>query len=281
MSKAALQEVPALTLLVVQLAASTASLWGAVGARRVHVPARARTWQLGLIGLLEPGLANTFGLLGLALTTASMSSLIWASEPILIIGLAWLILRERPSRRFVVLSALAGIGVLLVAGITPGTAGTAALLGNGLVLVGVSCCALYSVLTRRIVGQLDSVLLVAVQQTVALAWAVLIWPIALLHGEAAFLSSIRPSMWALAASSGIVYYALAFWFYIVGLKMAPASVAGLFLSLVPIFGIGGAYVFLGEQLSTVQSIGALLVLVSVTGVLRRRVATTEVLYRQI
>jgi hypothetical protein len=46
------------------------------------------------------------------------------------------------------------------------------------------------------------------------------------------------------------------------LKHAPASLAALFLNLIPIFGVGGAYVLLGERLTIAQSGGALLILVA-------------------
>jgi drug/metabolite transporter (DMT)-like permease len=55
---------------------------------------------------------------------------------------------------------------------------------------------------------------------VSLAWAIGIW------------------LWAIA--SGIVYYGLAFWFYITALKQTSATLAGLFLNLIPVFGVRGA-----------------------------------------
>ena len=51
---------------------------------------------------------------------------------------------------------------------------------------------------------------------------------------------------------------------------------GLFLNLIPIFGVGGAYLFLGERLTVVQWIGGTLILLAVVMVLRgqRESATT-------
>jgi drug/metabolite transporter (DMT)-like permease len=73
-------------------------------------------------------------------------------------------------------------------------------------------------------------------------------------------------MWAFV--SGLVYYALAFWFYIVGLKKIPAGLAGFFLNLIPIFAVGGAYLFLGERLAVGQWVGAVLILAAVVMILR-------------
>jgi drug/metabolite transporter (DMT)-like permease len=52
----------------------------------------------------------------------------------------------------------------------------------------------------------------------------------------------------MAALSGIVYYGLAFRFYLGALRRDPASDAGFFINLVPIVALGGAYWLLGETL---------------------------------
>jgi drug/metabolite transporter (DMT)-like permease len=268
MSKGVLGYLPPLTLLVVQLVVSLVFLWTIIAVRRIHLSLRWETLWLALIGLLNPGLAYTFSLLGLTLTTASMSALIWAAEPILILGLAWLILREHLTWSLLACSLLALIGVFLVIGIGSSGGNSGSLAGNMLTLLGVSCCALYTVLTRRTVTSLDPVLLVALQQTVALIWAGLIWPFELQSESAANLVTISPETWLWAIASGLVYYAMAFWFYIVGLKKIPASLAGLFLNLIPIFAVGGAYLFLGERLAVGQWIGDVLILVAVAAMLR-------------
>ncbi len=268
MTKGALASVPPLTLLVVQLTVSLVFLWSSLATQRVRLPRGREVMQLGLIGVLNPGIAYTLGLLGLTLTTASMSTLIWAVEPILILGLAWLILCERLTRPLIALSALAIVGVILVVGIHPGLGLTSSIVGNLLILAGVFCCALYTVLIRRAGVHADPLLIVTLQQTFAMAWALLIWPIELLNGGAAGLAAITAGAWFWAATSGIFYYALAFWFYVTGLKKMPASLAGLFLNLIPIFGVSGAYLFLGERLGIVQWLGAVLILVAVFSILR-------------
>jgi drug/metabolite transporter (DMT)-like permease len=269
-TKHVLTDIPPLTLLVLQLTISVSFLWMIVFAQRLRLPQRRDIVRIGGIGILNPGLAYTFGLLGLTRTTASMSTLLWAAEPILILVLAWLILRERLTRTLIICSLLAITGVMLVARIDVGTDQTSLLLGNGLILIGVACCALYTVLTRRMVTDLDPLLIVVLQQTLALAWALAIWPAEWVRGEAVGLTTISLATWGWAALSGVLYYALAFWCYIIGLKQLPASMVGLFLNLIPIFGVGGAYLFLGERLTAVQSIGGTLILLAVVMVLRRQ-----------
>ena len=108
----------------------------------------------------------------------------------------------------------------------------------------------------------------ALQQTAALVWALLIWPVELWHGGLTPLTLIPLSFWARGAAGGLVYYALAFWFYLIGLQRAPASLAALFLNLIPIFDVGGTYLVLGERLTLAQSGGVLLILVAAMTIVR-------------
>lgn len=268
MTKGVLDYIEPLTLLVVQLTASLVFLWLAVLIRRPSFVLNRQLGLLALAGWLNPGLAYTFGLIGLALTTASLSALIWAAEPVLILGLAWIILRERPSKPFRVLSLVALVGALLVVG--SGGVERGLLSGNLLILTAVFCCAVYTVLSRRLVSQVDPLLLTAVQQSVSLVWAVVIWFVAkyfiqsdFISGSVDTLGQISPAIWALAALSGVIYYGLAFWFYIYGLKQTTASEAGFFINLIPLFGLAGAFIFLNERLTMVQWTGALLIILAV------------------
>jgi drug/metabolite transporter (DMT)-like permease len=264
MSKGVLDYLPPLLLLVVQLAGSLIFLWTAVLVRRtryIRQHVNRRTWRLGLTGLLNPGLAYTFGLLGLALTTASMSTLIWAAEPALILLLAWLLLRERLTRPLLLMSAVALAGAIMIVG--TGSGGMVS--GNLLVALAVLCCAVYTVWTRHLVAGVEPLVLTTLQQTVSLVWALLIWPLEWGQVEWQAITAVPPTIWLLALASGVIYYGLAFWFYITGLKETPASLASLFLNLIPIFGVSGAMLFLGERLGPVQWVGAVLIVTAVLG----------------
>jgi drug/metabolite transporter (DMT)-like permease len=267
-SKSILASVPPITFLVIQLVPSVCALWILVAMRS----GRSATWggllPVALLGLLNPGLSYTLSMLGLAETTASVATLLWAAEPALIVAAAWLLLREPITLRFLAATAAAACGVLLVSGVTGGGhvlgAGT---YGAALILGGVFCCALYTVLSRRIASTIDSLPAVAVQQTVALAWVVAIWPLAP-RGEAiGGLAALSNTELLGGALSGLMYYAAAFWFYLNALRSVPATTASIFLNLTPVFGVTTAYVFLGERLTASQWLGAAIILLSVLALL--------------
>ena len=166
-----------------------------------------------LLGWLNPGLSYTFSLLGLATTTASLSTLLWATEPILILILAWLVLREPLSSRFISLSGVAVQGVLLVGGLLGGSSVAGEWRGMALILAGVFGCALYTVLARRWNIETDTLFSLAIQQSAALAWAAGLWPFERFITATGTAFPPDGPTWLWSALAGLLYYALAFWFY--------------------------------------------------------------------
>ena len=76
--------------------------------------------------------------------------------------------------------------------------------------------------------------------------------------------------WISAFVSGALYYAVAFWLYLTGLRQTPAAIAGLYINLIPVFGIAASYVLLGERLSSRQWFGAILIVTTMFVVVRGR-----------
>jgi probable blue pigment (indigoidine) exporter len=148
-SKRAVEEIPPLTLLAIQLAVSLVALALLMRLRGIPFRDRSAAPVLGRLGLLNPGLAYALSLLGLVHITASLSVLLWAMEPLLILLLAGLLLGERIGPSLVVLSIVAVGGLLLVI-YQPDSTGS--LVGVALTLAGVACCAVYTIIARRWLG---------------------------------------------------------------------------------------------------------------------------------
>ena len=264
MSKRILENVPPLPLLIIQLSASAAFLWVVVLIRGLRPSFQWQTIRGGLTGVLEPGINHTFCTLGLALTTASNTSLIGATEPIMVIFLALVLLRERISPLLGVLTVIAVMGVILVIGFAPGEISAGNILGDFLVAIGTLFAAVHVIISARILVDLEPLPLSALQQSAALVWALVVWVITTLwQGQGDNLAHISPMVWAWAAATGIVQYALAFWLFLIALRGLKTRIAPLYLYLVPVFTVSGAYLFLGEQLSILQSVGAGFILVTV------------------
>ena len=146
-SKQVVDDVPPLTLLPVQLAASCAFLLVVAHVRREPLTWTPSVRRLAALGVLNPGIAYALGLLGLTTIAASMSVLLWALEPVAILLLAALVLRECIPPALAITVAVAMSGALLVV-YQPGATGDA--VGVTLTVVSIGFCALYTVLTRRL-----------------------------------------------------------------------------------------------------------------------------------
>ncbi len=247
-----------LTLLAVELASSALLLLLATLLLGVRPNASPPMLKLAALGFLNPGLSYALGLLGLVSITASMSVLLWATEPVLIMLLAVLVLRERVALATAMAVAAAMVGVLLVI-YRPGASGET--IGVALTATAVAACAFYAVLVRRLLLDDSSVAVVLVQQAAALCFAVVVAGIASVIGAADLGLPEDVATWALAVSSGVIYYGLAFWLFVGGLRGVPASVAGSFLPLIPVFGLAAGYL-LGDRLLDRQWVGAALVVLA-------------------
>lgn len=263
-SKQALDEFAPVALLVVQLTVSVLFL-STLSIRKPGPTATGRGRRRAiLLGLLNPGLSYALALVGLSTIAASTSVLIWASEPALIVLLALIVLRERLTPRLWSAIAMALAGVLLVV-YAGGISGSP--VGVLLTLGAVLACAVYTILAR-IWAVDDAALSITLdQQTAALVFALVLAAVLLLADPgqlvgATALGDISTRAWLAAIISGLLYYALAFWFYLSALRHVEASIAGSFLTLVPVFGVAAAMVT-GERLDIRQWVGAALVVGSV------------------
>jgi drug/metabolite transporter (DMT)-like permease len=265
-SKAALAEVPPLTLLAIQLAASLGVL--VILMRSQGIPVRSGDPPLlGRLGLLNPGLAYALSLLGLTFITASLSVLLWALEPLLILALAGVFLRERITPTFILLSLVAVVGMVMIVYDPSSTSGQ--WIGVGLTVAGIGCCAVYSVVTRRwIPDAKETSQVVVTQQAHALALAVGLVILAGLSGGNVLPTALTPLGLASAIGSGVLYYAGAYWFYLGALRNVPASFAAVSFYLIPIVGVAGGALLLGERLDPLQWLGALVVLGAILAIIR-------------
>lgn len=261
LNKALLASINPVTLLVVQLAPSALFLWAAVLITACPAPATSYWLPLIALGVLNPGISYTLNLMGLASVSASVSTLLWAAEPLMILGLAALFLGEKITWRLLLVMLLGGLGVALVANVH---GGLDAIAPQGVVLLlgAVLCCAFYTVFSRQLVESVDPVFTVALQQTAGLAWAVALLLVGTPFGSVDDIRAIPPATLVAAAISGLLYYAAAYWLYIAALRWVPAAVAGSYFNVIPIFGVGLAYLFLGETLTPVQWLGAGAILAS-------------------
>jgi drug/metabolite transporter (DMT)-like permease len=265
-SKQAVAELQPLTLLPLQLAVSVAFMLVVTRVRGDRIPGGREGRLLGRLGLLNPGLAYALSLIGLTEITASLSVLLWATEPILILALAAIVLGERVGLSILGASAVAVVGLTLVV-LDPNATGS--LLGVSLTVAGVGVCAVYTVATRRwLLGSDSTFGVVLAQQLHALAFSIGVLVLLLATGRPMLPQQVTPVALASAAASGLLYYAFAYLFYLSALRNVRASVAAASFYLIPVFGVAGG-LLAGERLEPLQWLGAILVVASVAVITTR------------
>jgi drug/metabolite transporter (DMT)-like permease len=267
LSKQAVAEVAPLALLGAQLLVSVVVV--ALAVSRDREALRDLDRRLVALGALNPGIAYALSLVGLTTISATISVLVWAIEPILILVLAAAVLGERPGWPVAGLSAVALAGLLVVLNDRDAQV---ALIGVAATVAGVGCCAVYTVASRRWIADASSTLGVVFGQQVVAAGVV---GVAIGATAVTGLDVIpdRLSVGGIASvvASGILYYGAAYLLYLSALRELPASVASISFYLVPLFGVAVATAS-GETLTAVQWAAASVTLGAVlsVGVLEAR-----------
>jgi drug/metabolite transporter (DMT)-like permease len=242
---------PPSSVLVVQLVASVGVLAAACAITRARVTG---AWRQGWVGLLEPGLAYQLALAGLALTSAANASVLGSLEPAMVPLIAWVLLRERPHLRLVAVIVGATVGSAVVS--FSGDGGNGSVAGDGLVIASVAAAALYVVVAARQVSATRPLPAALVQQAWALGFVIVSH---LVLTGAVFWPSVTLGHLLLAAVAGILNYALPFWLYLSALTRMPVARAATYLTLIPVFGVLGAVLLLGERVTWLDLAGGVLV----------------------
>lgn len=246
-------------LLVVRLAIASLTL----------APLLVRVRRLGLGGrdwtlLTAGGLAAVLGYyvpvtVGAQWIPAGVSGLLITAEPIFIVLLSVLVLRERQPWR-VLAGVLGGAaGVALLVGWTPGGGGGPLYrLGSGLTLFGALMWAVYTLLlgplSRRL-GALYSTALTTILGTLPL--------LTLARGGLQAAAGLSPPAWGglLLLALGGTALGTVLWSY--GLARVPAARAGAFLYLQPLISVLGGSLLLGERVGLSTLLGGALILAGV------------------
>lgn len=211
-----------------------------------------------------------YGFLNLSLAwgmSAGLSSLVLQTQAFFTMGLAFLLLGERPSRFQVggALVAFAGIGIIALERMA-----ATALVPLGMTLLAALSWGLANVLTKK-AGRVN-----ALAFTV---WGALVAPIPLLglsllvEGPHVVLGALQGFTWSDAALIAFLAYPATLlgggiWSWLLGRH--PASVVAPFTLLVPITGLLSGYLVLGEVITLVEVGGAVLVIAGLVITVIRR-----------
>jgi len=228
-----------------------------------------RHWRvlvpLGAIGI---GTHNALAYLGLNYTTATNGVILNSFIPIMIVAMSWLFLRERMSGTRVagVVVSLTGVLTIVSQGSLSALAAFRLNAGDLIVILSIAMWSIYTICLRFRPRGLDTI---AFLFTIACIGELVVLPFYL--GEIAF---GRTMVWTLTGFAALVAVALfssvlAYIFWNRGVEAVGAPVAGLFVHLMPVFGVVLAWLFLDERLSPFHIVGIALILTGIMITSRR------------
>jgi drug/metabolite transporter (DMT)-like permease len=260
-TKAVVGQAPILAIFFVQVLAATIVV-GVAAALMNKLPTRRQFLKLAAPGVLQPAGAYIFTFLGLAVVPASIEGLLSAFESAMIALMAWPLLRERSKRKTKISVALGTLGVLMLSLPQRGDFDVP-IAGVLLIMAGVFCGALDTIVSRALVADADPLAMTAAALAAALAVAALALALAAPLSSPQFWSSLLDAKTlVLVVSAGVLLHGCAPLLFNHALARMTAGEAGAVIPSISAFSVIGAYAFLGERLNLMQIAGGLAVLAS-------------------
>lgn len=230
--------------------------------RREWPVVRANWKVLAMLGAIGIGTHNGLAYLGLNFTTATNGVILNSFSPIMIVTLSWVFLRERLAAWQVVgvMISLAGVLAILTEGSWAKLAALRLNFGDLMVILSMAMWAMYTIGLRWRPAGMHMLSFLFVVAIVGNACVLPLW-----LGEMALGHHVHWSWTNLAALLSVALFSsvLAYLFWNRGVAEVGASVAGLFVHLMPVFGVLLAWLFLGERLAPYHLAGILLILLGI------------------
>ena len=262
-TKQALQDLGPFTLSVARFVIAVAIL-APLAYRKGYRP--AMTWQPRFMLLGLTGVAMFFGLqnVGMLFTTPGSASLIHASTPAAIALLSVLVLKEKVSRWQALGIGLAVLGTLLVASAGGSDHAERPLLGNLLMAGSVGAWAVYTVQGKRAVEitSLEAVDPLVMTTASTGAGLLILLPFAIGELWLGGLPKVGVGAAVAVLYLGAASSALTLFLWNYALQFVNASVAAVYINLVPVVGAGLA-LLTGETLQAQQVLGGAVALLGV------------------
>jgi len=214
------------------------------------------------------GSHNALAYLGLNYTTATNGVILNSFIPVMIIAIAWIFLRQRLTRLQVagVAISLAGVLTILSGGSLAALAAFRLNGGDLLVILSMAMWSTYTILLRWRPAGLHMLSFLFTIAVIGDAFMLPFW-----LGEQALGYRMTWSWQAFAALASVALFSsvLAYIFWNRGVEEVGPQVAGLFVHLMPVFGVLLAWLFLGERLALFHVAGIGLILAGI-GITSRR-----------
>lgn len=232
-----------------------------------RMPRGAWWWKAPVLGALNFGGFFVLVYVAAQLLPSSVAASIMALAPLALAGLAWPLLRQRPTTRWALGSLLGIAGVILIVGLGADGVSAAGVVASAVALVSSS---LGAILTTR--WRDDTPLLATTSWQLTAGGIALVAVAGVVEGAPPRVDAIGVAAYAGIA---VVATALAFVCWFTGLRLLPAGTVGLIGLLNPVTGVLLGIAVGGESLGAGQLLGILAVLSAIAVARPHRRGTRE------
>ncbi len=223
---------------------------------------RAHWRRLLVLGAIGIGSHNALAYLGLNYTTATNGVILNSFIPVMIIAIAWIFLRERLTgvQLAGVAVSLGGVLAIIARGSPEALLGLRFNGGDLLIVLSMAMWSAYTILLRWRPRELSTLSFLMVIAVIGDACMLPLW-----LAERALGREVAWSAATFAALGGVALFSsvLAHLAWNRGVEQVGAQVAGLFVHLMPVFGVLLAWIFLGERLAPFHVVGIGLILTGI------------------
>jgi drug/metabolite transporter (DMT)-like permease len=221
-------------------------------------PGRRDLLSLAGVGLVGVGANNVAFTLGVSMTTASETALIYAAVPIwgILLGLALGLERPTPWGILGVCLAFLGVAVVVYGGLT----GSTSLLGNLLVVVATVCWGSYAVLSLPLLRRYSPLVVASYTMLFGGLGAL---PLALPGFSDAGWTEASARAWEALAYSTLLVAAFGFWAWQRGVSQVGANRVLIYQYLITLVGVAAGVLLLGESLTANKVLGGAIILLGV------------------
>ncbi len=254
-SDVVLRTIPPFTLLTIRLIMGALVLAPFVIRQRPHLT-RRQIVQMIAVGFLGFGISVGAQFVGTDKASAVNGTLVTSSSPAFILLFAALIPRERLTTQRIAAVALATLGVLVIIDPAKANFGSTTFVGNLVLAVAAFTWGLYSVLVRKVSGQIDTLVITLLA---FLGGLILTIPASALELPQRPIGQITPGIILGVLYLGVISTAGAMWLWNRAFALVDASAASLCFFAQPLVGTLLSVLLLNEQMTPALWIGSILI----------------------
>lgn len=262
--KTALLEIPPMAFTALRFFSGAVALLILIGLTGTRLRLALAEWrQLLLVAIVGHLLFQPLFILGVARTTAGNASLIVASAPVLVAALTHVLGWERLRRLgwIGVLVCFAGVALVIGGGSRRIGLQQESFPGDLLMLAAMTVWSAYTVMLSPLVKKIPPLCVTAATVTIGAVGLMIMaspWIVALDWKAVSF------GGWAGVIYSGPIVLGLGYLGWVRGVRLIGATRTAVYSNLIPVVAVAIGALWLGEKISSLQAIGAVLVISGLT-----------------